>query len=95
MRVVIAKSFARIHHQNLVNFGVLPLTFSDGDDYDALEVDTRIGFDKLQEALEAGGPVTAQTDGRTLTLEHALTPRQVEILFSGGLIAWMRNQKAA
>ncbi|MCK0767577.1 aconitate hydratase [Chromohalobacter canadensis] len=95
MRVVIAKSFARIHHQNLVNFGVLPLTFSDGDDYDALEVDTRIGFDKLQEALEAGGPVTAQADGRTLTLEHALTPRQVEILFSGGLIAWMRNQKAA
>lgn len=95
MRVVIAKSFARIHHQNLVNFGVLPLTFSDGDDYDALEVDTRIGFDKLQEALEAGGPVTAQADGRTLTLEHTLTPRQVEILFSGGLIAWMRDHKAA
>jgi len=95
MRIVIAKSFARIHHQNLVNFGVLPLTFSDGGDYDALDIDTRIGFDKLREALEAGGPVTAQADGRTLTLEHALTPRQVEILFSGGLIAWMRDQKTA
>ncbi|WP_280540467.1 aconitate hydratase [Chromohalobacter sp. 11-W] len=95
MRVVIAKSFARIHHQNLVNFGVLPLTFSDGDDYDALEVDTHIGFDKLKEALEAGGPVTAQAGNRTLTLEHALTPRQVEILFSGGLIAWMRDHQAA
>ncbi|MDV6317610.1 aconitate hydratase [Chromohalobacter sp. HP20-39] len=95
MRIVIAKSFARIHHQNLVNFGVLPLTFSDGGDYEALDIDTRIGFDKLREALEAGGPVTAQADGRTLTLEHALTPRQVEILFSGGLIAWMRDQKAA
>ncbi|WP_280563224.1 aconitate hydratase [Chromohalobacter sp. 48-RD10] len=95
LRVVIAKSFARIHHQNLVNFGVLPLTFADGDDYDALDVDIRIGFDKLKKALEAGGPVTAQANGRTLTLEHALTPRQVEILFSGGLIAWMRDQQAA
>lgn len=95
LRVVIAKSFARIHHQNLVNFGVLPLTFSDSNDYDTLEVETRISFDKLQETLETGGPVTAQVDGRTLTLEHALTPRQVEILFSGGLIAWMRDQKVA
>jgi len=95
LRVVIAKSFARIHHQNLINFGVLPLTFADGNDYDALDVDTRITLDKLKDALEAGGPMTAQADGRTLTLEHALTPRQVEILFSGGLIAWMRSKQAA
>lgn len=95
LRVVIAKSFARIHQQNLINFGVLPLRFTDTSDYDSLDTGSEITLEHLRETLENGETLTARCGNRSITLAHHLTPRQIEILFSGGLIAWMRQRRAA
>lgn len=95
LRIVLARSFARIHEQNLINFGVLPLTFVDASDYDTLEIGSEVAFGNLRQALEASSEIGARAGDKTLRLEHHLTPRQIEILFSGGLIAWMREHRAA
>jgi aconitate hydratase len=92
LRVVIAKDYARIHWQNLVNFGVLPLTYADESDHDKLEQGSTLKFEGLHETLQNGGSVTAKTDsGDELTLEHDLSPRQVDVLLAGGLINWKRD----
>src|SRR5207249_3358523 len=54
VRAVLAKSFARIHRANLINWGVVPLTFDDPSAYDALERDDRLRLDGLRQALAAG-----------------------------------------
>jgi aconitate hydratase len=95
LRAVVAKSFARIHWQNLVNFGVLPLTFADPTDAEALQRDSVIRLEGLHQALAAGPEISAQCDDRTLRLKHALSERQVALLRAGGLINWMRERKAA
>jgi aconitate hydratase len=88
LRVVIAKSFARIHWQNLANFGILPLQFTDPGDYDRLDQGDVIRLDDLHGQLCAAGPVTAtQRDpDRTMTLAHQLSERQVEMVLAGGRI---------
>ena len=95
LRAVVAKSFARIHWQNLVNFGVLPLTFADPTDAEVLQRDSVIRLEGLHQALAAGPEISAQCDDRTLRLKHALSERQVALLRAGGLINWMRERKAA
>lgn len=91
LRVVVARDYARIHWQNLVNFGVLPLAFTDAGDYDALEQGDELVFEGLHEALRLGEKVTAKAGNRTLTFRHALSSRQIEVLLAGGLIGWMRG----
>ncbi|KXS37037.1 MAG: aconitate hydratase [Halomonadaceae bacterium T82-2] len=91
LRVVVAKSFARIHWQNLVNFGVLPLRFDSDADYDALETGQTLRFSGLHKALQDGDTLTAETPQGKITLRHDLTPRQVEVLLDGGLINWMKR----
>ncbi|WP_129138725.1 aconitate hydratase [Modicisalibacter coralii] len=93
LRVVVAKGFARIHWQNLVNFGVLPLRFDSDADYDALEAGQTLRLSGLHQALEDGDTVTAETPQGAVTLRHDLTPRQVEVLLEGGLINWMKRHR--
>ncbi|MDX1653927.1 MAG: aconitate hydratase [Candidatus Competibacteraceae bacterium] len=95
VRIIIARSFARIHWANLVSFGVLPLTFTDGGDYQALTLGTRLAFDGLLQQLNASHSVTARlADGQgTLHLHHELSPRQIEVLRVGGLLPWLRTRK--
>ncbi|MFC0387536.1 aconitate hydratase [Muricoccus vinaceus] len=96
LRVVLARSFARIHWQNLINFGVVPLTFADPSDYDRLGQGEVLRFEGLHAALRAGPEVTAQrADGSPLRLRHTLSPRQVELLLAGGVINWLRDRLAA
>ena len=95
LRVVVAQSFARIHWQNLVNFGVLPLTFADPADYGRLLHGSVIGFTGLHRALRAGQQVQATVDGRTVALRHDLSPRQLDVLLAGGVINWQRQRVAA
>ncbi|MES1949593.1 aconitate hydratase [Salinisphaera sp. S4-8] len=93
LRVVIAKDYARIHWQNLVNFGVLPLTFADGGDLGNLKQGTKLKISGLHEALASGDSVEVETeDGETISCKHALSERQVDILRAGGLINWKRDQ---
>ena len=93
LRVVIAKDYARIHWQNLVNFGVLPLTFANEDDLDNLKQGTKLKISGLHDALASGDSVEVETeDGATISCKHALSERQIEILRAGGLINWKRDQ---
>ncbi len=94
LEVVVAKGFARIHWQNLVNFGVLPLTFSDPGDHDRIEEGSLIEISDIRSALRGGAEIKATAnDGRLpLMLRHDLSPRQIEVLSCRGVIAWMRGK---
>jgi aconitate hydratase len=99
LRAVVAKTFARIHWENLVNFGVLPLTFADPSDYDRIEQGDRIALSGLRAALTGGRELRAQlrsdAGGGELTVHQSLSPRQVDVLLQGGLINWMRERLGA
>ena len=96
LETVLAKSFARIHWQNLINFGVLPLTFADPSDYDRLDLGDVIAIEDVAGALAAGPEITAgRRGGGEIRLRHGLSPRQIEVLLAGGVIAWMRARVAA
>ena len=95
LRAVAARAFARIHRQNLVNYGVLPLTFDGDGDYEALEQGETLSFRGLHRALDGDRPVTARcrSDGREIRLRHDLSSRQREVLRAGGLINWLRERE--
>ncbi len=97
LRIVLAKSFARIHWQNLINFGILPLTFQRGEDYDVLEPDDELSFEGLHRLSHDRTEIAVRnkTQGRQFTVAHTLSPRQVEVLRKGGLINWARAHTAA
>ncbi|MGH8114674.1 MAG: aconitate hydratase, partial [Rhodanobacteraceae bacterium] len=96
LRLVVAKGYARIHWQNLVNFGVLPLTFAHADDYEKLEQGDVIALDGVRENLGNGNTLIASIKGNgKIKLKHQLSPRQVDVLLEGGLINWMRERNAA
>lgn len=95
LHVVITKSFARIHWSNLVNFGILPLTFVNPEDYLKIKLGDVIIIEDVQSAIKKGKTLTATIKGRgdSFILEHALSQRQIEILIAGGLINWVKNQQ--
>ena len=88
MRAALAVSYARIHWQNLVNFGIVPLEFTDRDDYDAIEQGDDLELPAVCEELQNGSEVTVRNATRdaTFTAEHTLSPRQVEVVLQGGMI---------
>jgi aconitate hydratase len=92
LQAVMAKSFARIHHANLVNTGILPLTFADEADYDALEQGDAWEIRGVRAALEAGEPLTVHnlTQDRIFQAQYDLTDRQVKILLAGGLLNYIK-----
>jgi aconitate hydratase len=94
LRVVLAKSFARIHRQNLVNYGILPLTFVNEADYDRLHKDDLLRVDNLRRALKSGENVTFDCRGPVRT-RHGLTALQIDVILAGGLINWRRNESQA
>lgn len=91
LRVVLAASFARIHWQNLVSFGVLPLHL-EGENSGAIKQGDTLRFTNLREQLQAGPLVAFEnvTRNRTLRARHDLSPRQTAVLLAGGLINWAR-----
>jgi len=91
LRAVIAKSFARIHWQNLANFGILPLRFADPGDYGTIEQGDVIRLDELPGQLRVGEPVTASLgEDRTVRLAHDLSERQIAMITAGGRIPLAR-----
>jgi aconitate hydratase len=88
LRVVIAKSFARIHWQNLANFGILALEFENPDDYDDIAQGDVLRIDGVRDALRAGTPLVAhdQTRRCDVALSHRLSQRQVMAVLAGGVI---------
>ena len=94
LRAVLAVSFARIHWQNLANFGVLALEFTDAEDYERIEQDDVLVIEGIREAITSGD-ITVRNATRDLEYHarHTLSDRQVQMLLAGGLIAWLRQQK--
>ena len=94
MRAVLAKGFARIHSQNLINFGVLALTFVDAADYDGIQADDVLRLTNLRRVLVTGGELVVEnvTRQRKFQVRHFMSPRQVQFLLRGGLINWMKER---
>lgn len=94
LRVVIALSFARIHWQNLINFGILPLVFKNPGDYKVIKLHDVITIDHLPKILK-DQVFDIQVNNRTIKLEQSLSERQKEILSLGGLINWIKKNPAS
>ncbi len=97
LRLVIAKSYARIHWQNLANFGVLAVEFADPADYDRIEAGDELSADGLTGALGAGAELTVHNQAKNtdVTVRHRLSPRQVAMVLAGGQIALVRSRRAS
>lgn len=95
IRAVIVKSFARIHWQNLVNFGVLPLTFVNRNDYDNINQGDILVIEYVREAIQKGNQVKVynMTKGTEFLTTHAMSPRQVEVMMAGGIINLYKQRK--
>lgn len=92
---VLAKSYARIAWQNLVNFGILPLEFVNTDDYDEISQDDKIKFEDLRASVQKGEEITITnaTKNKKIKMKHSLSKRQVEILLDGGIINNFRKKR--
>ncbi|MDT8435902.1 MAG: aconitate hydratase [Gemmatimonadota bacterium] len=90
---VLAKGIARIHWQNLVNFGILPLGFVDDADYDAIDRGDALTLPHVRAEVCDGTDVTVEnrTKGRTFTVRHRMSDRQVEMILAGSLISFFRS----
>ncbi len=91
IKAVIALAIERIHRANLVNFGIVPLTFADAADYDAIAEGDTIAISGLRGQLAEGKPVRAtlkKADGTTrpLELKHSLTAEDIAIILAGGML---------
>jgi aconitate hydratase len=95
VRAVIAKSFERIHTDNLINFGIVPLTFRNDADYERIEQGDELIVPNIRKALEAGETLTVKnkTKGTEFEVDHNLSPRQRDTILAGGTLALM-GQKA-
>ena len=92
VRAVVAKSFARIHVANLINAGILPLTFANPDDYDRLNQGDTLSLKGVFAGMENGSvTLTDETTGEDIALICNLTERQRAMLRAGGLLAYTRE----
>ena len=90
VRAVVAKSFARIHAANLINAGILPLTFADPADYDKLNQDDVLAVSELHAGMDRGEVVLKnRTTGVEIPLVCSFTDRQKAILKAGGLLKYV------
>ena len=93
IRAVIAKSFARIHSANLINAGIVPLTFADPADYDAVNEQSIVVIDGFADALCGEKEIKATIDGRAVILVADFTPRQRAVLLAGGLLNYTKESE--
>ena len=93
VKAVITKSFARIHAANLINAGILPLTFADPADYDKLAEGDEIVLADIFAAVEAGSMTLTTKAGDRIKLDCAYSPRQIAILKAGGLLPYTKSAK--
>jgi aconitate hydratase len=94
VKVVLAKSFQRIHTDNLVNFGILPVTFKSEADYDRIEQGDTLDISGAADAIRSDRSLTIRNMTRNTVIEVAyrLTPRQKNILLAGGALLLRKNK---
>jgi aconitate hydratase len=95
VRAVLAKSFARIHHANLVNFGIVPLEFKNKEDYNKFSLGDEILIPELESRLQEGKEIVVinKTTGEEIVCTYNLTPKQISVLLKGGLLNWIKNKQ--
>ncbi len=95
IKAVVAKSFARIHVANLINFGIVPMTLANADDYDSFVEGDSLEIQGFAEAVanETEAVLVNKTNGKTAKLCLNLSPRQREMLLAGGCLNYTKNQK--
>jgi aconitate hydratase len=93
VKAVLAKSYARIHYVNLINLGIMPLTFANASDYDVLEQGDELEIAGIHAALNAGGRLVANnlTKDVIFPLTYDFSKRQVKITLSGGLLNYIKK----
>ena len=84
---MIVKSFARIHVANLVNFGIVPMTFKNPADYDKIKQGDTVSFD----ASDLNGSLALEVNGEKLPLEAAFDPDQIAALKAGGALPLFKS----
>ncbi len=94
VKAVIAKSFERIHAANLINFGILPLTFANEADYDVVGAGDAIAINNVKAALERGDDLELKnsTTAKSVPLKHSLSSRQRDILLAGGMLNYTKSR---
>ena len=97
VKAILAKSYARIHESNLVNFGIVPLRFLTPADYESIEQGDELEMPDVRASISAGRPVVVRnkTQKAEYKLAPKLSPRQVEMLLSGGLTNYLKKKWAA
>ncbi len=92
VRAVITKSFARIHVANLINAGIMPLTFKNSDDYDKLSQGDKLTLSNVFEGMDKGEIILKnETTGESFELSVSFTERQKAILKAGGLLSYTKK----
>lgn len=92
VQVVLAKSFARIHHDNLINYGILPLRFTDAADYDRINQDDKLVIKNVKELINKSEFVISnETQGFEIKAYATLSDRQKEVLLAGGQLNFIKK----
>lgn len=92
IQVVLAKSFARIHHDNLINYGILPLRFTESADYDRINQDDNLVIKNVKELVSKGEfVITNETQGFEIKAYATLSDRQKEVLLAGGQLNFIKK----
>ena len=94
IKAVIAKSFARIHKANLVNFGIIPCEFENVQDYDNIDfMDELVIENTYNLSKDPVLVVQNKTKGTSFKVKTTLSKEDVEILKAGGALNYIRNQQ--
>ncbi len=93
IKFVITKSFARIHLANLINFGIIPLTFDNPSDYELIKLADKIEFKDIKNIITHNKDLIIKVNDKPVKLNYTFTDRQKEILCAGGLLNWIKEAK--
>ena len=94
IKAILAKSYARIHHANLINFGILPLLFVNPEDYDKIEQGDDIELDTTNFAPGDDNILTVKVKNKNIEIpvKHGLNQRQVDIIKAGGILRYVKQK---
>jgi aconitate hydratase len=94
VKAVIAKSFERIHSANLINFGIIPLTFKTESEYDEIDSGDEIQISNIRKLISKNEPLIAKnlTKGKDLEVNYELSRRQCSILLAGGMLSYIKTK---
>lgn len=92
IEAVIAKSFARIHKANLINFGIIPLTFANPDDYEFIKEGDIITIPDIVKILKNNQELKAIVNNKEIKLNYELSERDKEILIAGGTLSYIKEK---